>query len=71
LNTGTGVVSALNFSNAVTGTYTISGNAFSLLRGITNHSTFTQVINNHTSRFLGSPTTVAATSGSDHSSAVI
>jgi autotransporter-associated beta strand protein len=63
LNTGTGVVSALNFSNAVTGTYTISGNAFSLLRGITNHSTFTQVINNNLT-FLGSTTTVAATSGS-------
>jgi autotransporter-associated beta strand protein len=55
LTTGTGVVGALNFSNAVSGAYTISGNPFSVLRGLTNQSSFTHVINNAMTT-LGSPT---------------
>lgn len=54
LTTGPGVVGVLNFSNAVTGSYTIGGNAFSLLRGMTNHSAFTQTINNNIT-WIGSP----------------
>lgn len=47
LTTGTGYVSSLTFSNAPTGSYTVTGNAFSILQGITNDSGVTQTINNH------------------------
>jgi len=47
LATGTGVVTSLTFSNAPTGSYSISGNAFSILEGITNNSDVPQTINNH------------------------
>jgi autotransporter-associated beta strand protein len=46
LTTGAGVVGALNFSNSASGSYTISGNAISLLRGLTNQSAFPHIINN-------------------------
>ncbi|MSU56820.1 MAG: hypothetical protein EXS35_01310 [Pedosphaera sp.] len=47
LTTGSGVLASMNFSNVATGAYTVSGNAFSVLYGITNNSTFAHVINNH------------------------
>ena len=47
LATGNGFVASLSFSNAVTGAYTLSGNAISLLGGVTNSSAFAHVINNH------------------------
>jgi fibronectin-binding autotransporter adhesin len=46
LTTGTGAIGSITFSNAPTGSYTISGNAMSILRGVTNHSTVSQTINN-------------------------
>lgn len=55
LTTGTGVVGALGFGNTVSGAYTLSGNAFSVLRGMTNYSAFTHVINNSVTT-LSSPT---------------
>jgi autotransporter-associated beta strand protein len=60
LTTGTGVVGALNFSNAASGGYTISGNPFSVLRGMTNQSAFPHVINNPVT-MLGNPTISALT----------
>lgn len=47
LTTGTGVVGALNFSNSASGSYTIGGNAITLLRGLTNQSAFSHTINNN------------------------
>jgi autotransporter-associated beta strand protein len=47
LTTGTGVVGALNFSNSASGSYTIGGNAITLLRGVTNQSAFPHTINNN------------------------
>ncbi len=61
LTTGNGVIGAFCFSNAVTGSYTVSGNAFTLLRGMTNQSSFTHTLNNAIT-WLGSPT-ILATSG--------
>ncbi len=61
LTTGTGIIGSLIFSNAPTGSYTISGNAMSILRGVTNNSAVTQTINNHVT--LASPLTFVANSG--------
>lgn len=38
LATGMGVIGSITFSNAPTGSYTLTGNPFTVLRGITNHS---------------------------------
>ena len=47
LTTGNGVIASLTFSNAVTGSYTLTGNAFTLMGGVTNSSALAQTINNH------------------------
>lgn len=47
LATGNGVLGSLTFSNAVNGAYTLSGNAFTLIGGLTNNSAFPHTINNH------------------------
>lgn len=62
LTTGTGVIGSIIFSNAPTGSYTISGNAMSLLRGLTNNSAVTQTINNPIT--LVSTQTFVSTTGS-------
>jgi autotransporter-associated beta strand protein len=46
LATGNGVIGSLTFSNAITGSYTLSGNAFTLMGGLTNNSAFAHTINN-------------------------
>jgi hypothetical protein len=61
LATGSGVVGSITFSNAPTGSYTFSGNAFTVLRGITNNSSVTQTINNAIT--LAGPQTFASDSG--------
>ncbi len=61
LATGNGVIGSLSFSNSVAGSYTISGNAVSLVRGLTNNSTPTHTINNPIT--LVSTQTFAANSG--------
>jgi autotransporter-associated beta strand protein len=47
LATGSGVIGSLTFSNAASGSYTLSGNAFTLIGGVTNNSAFAQTINNN------------------------
>lgn len=42
---GLSVVSTLIFSNAATASYTLTGNPLTLLRGLTNQSSFAQIIN--------------------------
>lgn len=54
----TGIVASVTFSNGATGAYTLGGNALTVLRGLTNNSSVTQVINNNVT-FLGTPTVVA------------
>ncbi len=44
---GTGVVSALVFSNAASGAYTVSGNPIAMNGGITSDNAFNNVINNN------------------------
>lgn len=61
LATGSGVIGSLSFSNGASGSYTVSGNAFSLLRGLTNDSAFPQSINNNIT--LVSTQSFAANSG--------
>jgi len=61
LTTGAGIVGAVTFSNAPTGGYTMSGNAMTLLRGITNNSGVTQTINNPIT--LAGPQSFVASSG--------
>lgn len=46
LTTGTGFVVSISFSNSVSAAYTISGNAISLLGGVTNNSSVNHTINN-------------------------
>jgi autotransporter-associated beta strand protein len=48
------IAGAIIFSNAPTGSYTLSGNAFTVVRGITNNSAQTQTLNN-TITLAGSP----------------
>jgi autotransporter-associated beta strand protein len=55
LSSANGIVGSLSFSNPGTGAYTIAGIAFSVLRGLTNASSFTHVINNNLT-FVGTPT---------------
>ena len=62
LATGNGVIGSLAFSNAVTGSYTLSGNAFTLIGGLTNNSAFAHTISNHIT--LAGGTTFAANSNS-------
>jgi autotransporter-associated beta strand protein len=47
LTSGTGVVSSLTFSDDATGAYTITGNAFTMIGGVTNDNAFTNVINDN------------------------
>lgn len=54
----TGVVASITFSNGATGAYTLSGNAMTVLRGLTNNSSVTQTINNNLT-LLGTPTLAA------------
>lgn len=54
----TGVVASVTFSNGATGAYTLSGNALTVLRGVTNNSSVTQILNNNLT-FIGTPTIVA------------
>jgi autotransporter-associated beta strand protein len=53
LATGSGLVGSVTFSNAVTGSYTLSGNAFTLMGGVTNNSAFAQTINNNITMSAG------------------
>ena len=62
LATGSGVIGSLTFSNSVTGSYTLSGNAFTLIGGLTNNSAFAHTINNHIT--LAGGTAFAANSNS-------
>lgn len=59
LATGNGWLSSLGFDAAAAGAYTLTGNAFSLLDGITNSSAFGATINNALT-FVGVPTLAAA-----------
>jgi len=54
----TGVVASITFSNGATGAYNLSGNALTVLRGVTNNSSVTQTLNNNLT-FIGTPTIAA------------
>ena len=62
LATGNGLIGSLSFSNAVTGSYTLSGNPFTLVGGLKNNSAFAHTISNHIT--LAGGTTFAANSNS-------
>jgi autotransporter-associated beta strand protein len=62
LATGNGVISSLTFGSPATGAYTLTGNAFTLIGGVTNDNAFTNVINNSVT--LGAACPVAVNSGS-------
>lgn len=57
----TGIVASITFSNGATGAYTLSGNALTVLRGLTNNSSVTQTFNNNLT-FIGTPV-IAANNG--------
>lgn len=60
LTTGNGVISSLNFSNAATGAYTLSGNACTLLGDVANNSALPHTISNNLT-FAGAATLAANT----------
>lgn len=47
LSSGTGAITSLSFDDTASGAYTIAGNAFTMIGGITNENAFTNVINNN------------------------